>query len=83
MSYQNKFLNDFIVSQQKMSANANDKVDKKGRTKSRHGTKTGKNEVSNGDAFALLCEEAPGKPKVMEYFRDRIAELTAEELANS
>jgi hypothetical protein len=85
MSYQNKFLNDFIVNQQKMAAvdNANDKKDKKGRTKSRHGTKTGKKEVSNGDAFTLLCEEAPGKAKVMEYFRDRIAELTAEELANS
>jgi len=85
MTYQNKFLNDFIVNQQKILAvdNANDKKDKKGRTKSRHGTKSGKNEVSNGDAFALLCEEMPGKATVMEYFRDRIAELTAQELANS
>lgn len=82
---QNKFLNDFILNQQKISAvdNANTKKDKKGRVKSRHGTKTGKKEISDGDAFALLCEEAPGKPKVLEYFRDRIAELTAEELANS
>jgi hypothetical protein len=85
MSYQNKFLNDFIVNQQKIAMvdNANDKKDKKGRTKSRHGTKSGKKEVSNGDAFTLLCEELPGKKEVLAYFRDRIAELTAEELANS
>ena len=83
MSYQNKFLNDFIVNQQKMAAvdNANDKKDKEGRTKSRHGTKTGKKEISNGDAFSLLVEEMPGRARVLEYFRDRIAELTAEEMA--
>jgi hypothetical protein len=83
MAYQNKFLNDFIINQQKLIVvdNANDKKDKKGRTKSRHGTKTGKKEVSNGDALALLIEECPPKAKVLEYFRDRIAELTAEEMA--
>jgi hypothetical protein len=62
--------------------NANDKKDKKGRTKSRHGTKTGKKEISNGDAFSLLVEECPGKPKVLEYFRDRISELTEEDMRN-
>ncbi len=82
---QNKFLNDFILNQQKISAvdNANTKKDKQGRVKSRHGTKSGRKEISNGDAFTLLCEEAPGKAAVLTYFRDRIAELTAEELANS
>lgn len=81
----NRFLEQFIVNQQKMALvdNANDKKDKQGRTKSRHGTKTGKKEISNGDAFSLLCEEMPGRPKVLEYFKDRIAELTAEDLANS
>jgi len=79
---QNRFLDQFILNQQKMALvdNANDKKDKQGRTKSRHGTKTGKKEISNGDAFSLLCEECPGKQKVLEYFRDRISELTAEEM---
>ena len=40
-----KFLHDFILNQQKITAadahNANVKKDKKGRVKSRHGTKTG------------------------------------------
>jgi hypothetical protein len=82
---QNKFLNDFILNQQKLSAvdNANTKKDRQGRIKSRHGTKSGRKEISNGDAFTLLCEEMPGKAAVLTYFRDRIAELTAEELANS
>lgn len=82
---QNKFLNDFILNHQKVTAtdehNANVKKDKQGRKKSRYGTKTGKNEVSNGDAFNLLCEEKPAKAKVLEYFRDRIAELVAEDMA--
>jgi len=78
----NRFLDQFILNQNKMALvdNANDKKDKHGHTKSRHGTKTGKKEISNGDAFSLLCEECPGKPKVLEYFRDRISELTAEEM---
>jgi hypothetical protein len=80
----NKFLHDFIVNQQKIAAvdaaNANVKKDKHGRVKSRHGTKTGKKEVSDGDAFELLCEEKPAKAKVLEYMRDRIAELVAEDM---
>lgn len=78
--YQNKFLDNFILNRQKEIDNANDKKDRKGRIKSRHGTKTGKNEVSSGDPFSMLVEEMPGKAKVLEYFRDRIAELTAEEM---
>jgi hypothetical protein len=79
---QSKFLNDFILNQQKISAvdNANVKKDKKGRVKSRYGTKTGKNEVSGGDVFALLVEEKPPRSKVLEYFRDRITELVAEDM---
>ena len=79
---QSKFLNDFILNQQKIGAvtNANTKKDKHGRVKSRYGTKTGKNEVSNGDAFAMLVEEKPPRAKVLEYFRDRISELVAEDM---
>jgi hypothetical protein len=80
----NKFLHDFIVNQQKIAAvdagNANVKKDKQGRVKSRHGTKTGRNEVSGGDAFAMLCDEKPNRAKVLEHFRDRIAELVAEDM---
>ena len=79
---QSKFLNDFILNQQKISAvdNANVKKDKQGRAKSRYGTKTGKNEVSDGDAFTMLVEEKPPRAKVLEYFRDRITELVAEDM---
>jgi len=80
----NKFLNDFIINRQRTEAadavNANVKKDKQGRTKSRYGTKTGKNEVSDGDAFEMLCEEKPPKARVIEYFRDRVAALVAEEM---
>lgn len=79
--YQNKFLDNFILNRQRDIDSANDKKDKEGRTKSRHGTKTGKKEISNGDAFSLLIEEMPGRARVLEYFRDRIAELTAEDMA--
>ena len=78
--HQNKFLNDFIMSQNKLVHSEADKKDKKGRTKSRHGTASGKKEPSGGDEFALLCNEKPAKAKVLEYFKDRIAELTAEEM---
>jgi hypothetical protein len=81
---QNKFLQDFIINQQKIAAvdahNANVKKDKQGHKKSRYGTKTGRNEVSNGDAFTMLCEEKPAKAKVLEHFRDRIAELVARDM---
>jgi hypothetical protein len=79
--YQNKFLDTFILNRQRDIDSANDKKDKEGRVKSRHGTKTGKKELSGGDEFSLLVEEMPGRAKVLEYFRDRIAELTAEEMA--
>ena len=79
--HQNKFLNDFMLSQQKMVHSENEKKDKKGHIKSRHGTASGKKEPGGGDEFALLCSEMPGKKRVLEYFRDRIAELTAEEVS--
>jgi len=78
--YQNKFLDNFILNRQREIDNANDKKDRKGRIKSRHGTKSGRKEISDGDAFSLLVEEMPGKSRVLEYFRDRIAELTAEDM---
>jgi hypothetical protein len=79
-----RFLHDFIINQQKMSAtdaaNTNVKKDKQGRKKSRYGTKSGLNELSGGDAFATLIEERPSRAKVLEYFRDRIAELVVEDM---
>jgi len=79
--FQNKFLNDFILTQQKMIHSETEKKDKKKQIKSRHGTADGKR-AGGGDEFALLVEEKPGKQRVLDYFKDRIAELTAEEINN-
>ena len=75
----NKFLEQFIIGQQKLVASETDKKDKKGQFKSKHGTKTGKQEFG-ADAFTVICEEKPGKKVVLDYFRDRIAGLTTEEM---
>ena len=79
--HQNKFLNDFMLSQQRMVHTENEKKDKKGQIKSRHGTASGKKEPGGGGEFALLCSEMPNRKRILEYFRDRIAELTAEEMS--
>jgi hypothetical protein len=84
--YTNKFLNDFILGQQKLiqleagGAKTGHK-DRKGHTKSKYGTKDGKRPCS-GDlsAFDQLVEDKPGKKEVVDYFRTRIAELVAEDM---
>lgn len=77
----NKFLEQFILDQHKLVVSATDKKDKKGQIKSKHGTKTGKKELSDTNEFERLCQEKPPKKEVLDYFRDRIAELTAVEMA--
>jgi len=82
---QNKFLQDFMRTQQKIiELEANDKSvkkDKKGNRKSKHGTANGKAPFGDEDVFATLVKEKPGKKEVLEYFRGRIAELVAEDMA--
>jgi hypothetical protein len=56
-----------------------EKKDKKGRTKSKHGTADGRAPFGEADPFVLLCTEKPSKKKALAYFRDRIAQLVAAE----
>jgi len=83
---QNRFLHDFMKSQTKLITStvpeATVKKDKKGRTKSKHGTASGK-PAFEGDAFSLLVSEKPHKKEVLEYFRNRVTELIAEDLDNT
>lgn len=53
--------------------------DKKGRKKSKYGTADGKHPFGEEDAFARLISEKPSKKRALEYFRNRIAELVAQE----
>lgn len=82
---QNKFLQDFMRSQQKIieleAADKSVRKDKKGNRKSKHGTADGKHPFGDEDAFAVLVKEKPGKKEVLDYFRGRIAELVAEDMA--
>ena len=78
----NKFLNDFMRLQTKLIHEAEDqtkKKDKKGRTKSKHGTASG--EPAFGEVtLATLISEKPGKKDILEYFRNRIAKLVSEDM---
>jgi len=82
---QNKFLQDFMRSQQKLiEIEANDasvKKDKKGNRKSKHGTANGKAPFGDDDEFARLVKEKPGKKDVLDYFRSRVGELVAADMA--
>ena len=53
--------------------------DAKGRKKSKYGTADGKHPFGEEDAFMRLVTEKPSKKRALEYFRNRIAELVAEE----
>jgi len=84
--FQNKFLNDFMRSQAQLVHQAEDKQtvkkDKKKRFKSKHGTASG--EAPFGElTLETLISEKPGKKEVLDYFRDRITALVAEEMANT
>lgn len=82
---QNKFLQDFMRTQQKIieleAVDKSVKKDAKGNRKSKHGTANGKHPFGEEDAFATLVKEKPGKKEVLDYFRGRIAELVAEDMA--
>jgi hypothetical protein len=83
--FQNKFLNDFLRSQAQLVHQAEDKQaikkDKKKQYKSKHGTASG--EAPFGElTLETLISEKPAKAQVLEYFRDKIAALVAEEMNN-
>lgn len=56
------------------------KRDKKGRKRSKHGTADGKAPFGEEDAMTRICREKPPRKEVLQYFRDRIAQLVAEDM---
>lgn len=78
----NPFLAKFMASQMQLidtTVPEEQKRDSKGRKKSKYGTKDGKHPFGEGDAFQRICHEKPPKKDVLNYFRQRIAELVAAE----
>jgi hypothetical protein len=85
MFSQNKFLRDHMQRQASLvhetQAKEDAKRDAKGRKKSKHGTASG--EAAFPVDISVIISEKPPKKEVLEYFKDRIASLTAEEMANA
>jgi hypothetical protein len=50
--------------------------------KSKHGTADGKDPYE-GDPFTRLISEKPPKKEVLEYFKERIAQLVAKDIDNA
>ena len=84
---QNKFLADFMRTQSQLvheatPANQTIKKDKKKRIKSKHGTANG--EAPFGEVtLETLISEKPPKKDILEYFRNKVNDLVAEDMANS
>jgi hypothetical protein len=82
---QNKFLQDFMRTQNRLlEIEANDKSvkkDRKGNRKAVHKTADGKAAFGDDDELARIIKEKPGKKEVIDYFRKRIGELVAEDMA--
>ena len=89
---ENKFLHDFMRRQATLiqsavpesSGGAATESKKGGRKKhkSKHGTADGKHAFGGDDTesrLATIITEKPAKKEVLAYFRDRIAELVAED----
>lgn len=88
---ENRFLHDFMRRQSSLiqsgipeaQGGAGGPPPKKGRkTKSKHGTADGKAPFGGDDMatrLATLITEQPPKKDVLAYFKDRIAELVAED----
>jgi len=83
MFSQNKFLNDFMRTQSQLVHTAIEtqavKKDSKKRTKSKHGTPDGKAPFGEVTLETLISEK-PGKKEILEYFRERVAALVAEDM---
>lgn len=85
----NKFLRDFMRQQstliQSTVPEAQGTSSKKGgpkKHKSKHGTADGKHPFGGDDMgtrLATIITEKPAKKEVLAYFRDRVAELVAED----
>jgi hypothetical protein len=76
---QNRFLQEFIRMQNKLVHEVAEENKGKKSPKSKHGTADGK--AAFGEVtLSLLISEKPPKKDVVEYFRDRIQALVAEDL---
>jgi hypothetical protein len=51
----------------------------KKKKKSKHGTASGEAPFGEQDALTRIITEKPGKKHVLNYFKDRIAQLVAED----
>jgi hypothetical protein len=82
--FQNKFLNDFMKTQTQLVHDAVStqavKKDKKKRYKSKHGTPDGAAPFGEVTLETLISEKPP-KKEILEYFRNKVAELIAEDMA--
>jgi hypothetical protein len=83
----NKFLRDFMARQTKaaiIESPATEESSKRGKKKhkSKHGTADGKHPFGGDDMetrLTTLIQEKPAKKEVLAYFKDRIAQLVAED----
>lgn len=74
-----KFLNDFIQRQGQLIQTA--VPEKTKQKKPKHGAAGGEPEFNEKEAFAILISEKPSKKEVLEYFRNRIDQLVAEDMS--
>jgi hypothetical protein len=74
-----KFLNDFIARQGRLIQTAVPEPGKK-QKKPKHGAAGGDPEFNEKEQFTLLVSEKPSKKVVLEYFKNRIAQLVAEDV---
>tara|TARA_R110000868_G_scaffold1502_2_gene11789 strand:- start:2248 stop:2490 length:243 start_codon:yes stop_codon:yes gene_type:complete len=76
----NRFLDDFMRRQTELIVLEAGKPAKHGKPrKPKHGTADGQDPFE-GSPFERICSEKPGRKEVVEYFRERIAGLVAEDL---
>jgi hypothetical protein len=83
----NKFLADFMRTQSQLvheaaPTNQTVKKDRKKRIKSKHGTANGEAPFGEVTLETLILEKPP-KKDVLEYFRNKVNDLVAEDMANS
>lgn len=82
----NPFLQDFMRRQNTIIQSAAPQTEAAAapgatKKKSKHGTKDGKAPFGEQDALQRIITEKPPKKQVLEYFRDRIAELVAADMS--
>lgn len=78
----NPFLNDFMRRQNQIIQSVTPEAAPVGKArKSKHGTKDGKHPFGEEDALQRIITEKPPKKEVLEYFRQRIAELVAADMS--